>query len=411
MGCRKNLTTLTPAERTAFVNAFITLMDNGTTQTYADIHAGAGVHGHGGPAFVAWHREFVRRFELDLQSVDPNVALPYWDWTQANLDLTGTQSLIWRDDFLGGAGDTSAGTVGAFGGFPVTSGPFAGRFTRKPFSIFSFPGTGGDIATDMASPDFNVFRGIEGPHGSAHVFCGGDVQDFVQTCRTPDFWMIHCNVDRLWAQWIKDHQSEPGFEPYKPVSGGPTGHSLHDSMWPWNGTQVPFGVPPWVNSPEIVTPADLLDHLALGYRYDSVDGCIQIKPLKERIPKEFLPKERLPKELKERLPKEIQPKEFQPKERLPKEFIPKEFKERGPKEIKEQLPKEIKEDFPKEGGPKEIFENDPKRFTEGGVFIDPGLRPDLTGADLAFEPGVSGADVSGLRNDLLARRADLLRRR
>ncbi|WP_175481766.1 tyrosinase family protein [Palleronia pelagia] len=400
-------------------------MDDGTAQGYADIHAGAGAHGHGGPAFVAWHREFVRRFELDLQNIDPNVSLPYWDWTQANLNSSGTQSLIWRDDFLGGPGDNSSGSAGSFGGFPVTTGPFAGRFTRKPFDIFTFPGTGGDIAADMASPDFNVFRGIEGPHGSAHVFCGGDVQAFTETCRTPDFWLIHCNVDRLWAQWIKDHEGAPGFEPYKPVSGGPTGHSLNDSMWPWNGTQVPFGVQPWVNSPEIVTPADMIDHLALGYRYDTVDGCIDIKPLKERIPKEFLPKERIPKELKERLPKELSPKE-----RLPKELGPKELKERGPKEFKERLPKELKEGGPKEfkeggpkeikeggpkefkeGGPKEIFENDTKSFTEGGVFIDPGLRPDLTGADLAFEPGVSTGDVSRLRNDLLARRADLLRRR
>ncbi len=122
----------------------------------------------------------------------------------------------------------TAGSAGPFNGFPVTSGPFAGRFTRKPFNIFTFPGTGGDIAGSMANPDFNVFRDIESPHGSAHVFCGGDVQSFTETCRTPDFWMIHCNVDRLWAQWIKDHEGSPGFEPYKPVSGGPTGHSLND---------------------------------------------------------------------------------------------------------------------------------------------------------------------------------------
>ncbi len=137
-------------------------------------------------------------------------------------------------------------------------------------------------------------------------------------------------------------------------------------MWPWNGTSVPFGVQPWINSPEIVTPADLLDHLALGYRYDSVDGCIEIKPLKERIPKEFLPKERFPKELKERLPKEFKErlsKELQPKERLPKELMPKEFKERAPKEIKEN--------FPKEAAPKEIFENDRKTFVENDLFIDP----------------------------------------
>ena len=424
MGCRKNLTSLTPAERTAFVNAFITLIDNGTTQKYANIHASAMLHGHGGPAFVAWHREFVLRFELDLQAVDPDVSLPYWDWTQPNLDPTGTQSLIWRDDFLGGPGDDSSGSAGRFGGFPVTSGPFAGKFTRKPFNIFSSPGSGGLIATHTINPDFNEFRRIEGPHGSAHVFCGGDVQGFDTTCLTPDFWLIHCNVDRLWAQWIKDHEGAPSFAPYKPVVGGPTGHSLNDSMWPWNGTSNPVAIHPWVNSPEIVTPADMIDHLVLGYNYDSVDGCGSAKPFKEFLPKERLPKEGLPKEFlpKERLPKEGLPKEFLPKERLPKEGLPKEFlpKERLPKEglPKESSPKEFspKESSPKEGfskelGPKEVFEGGFKTPAEGNLFIDPGLRPDLSVADLALEPGVSDTDVSLIRDDLLSRRAALLRGR
>jgi hypothetical protein len=42
----------------------------------------------------------------------------------------------------------------------VTTGPFAGRFTRKPFGIFDLPGTGGTIAGHMADPDYNEFRRI-----------------------------------------------------------------------------------------------------------------------------------------------------------------------------------------------------------------------------------------------------------
>lgn len=393
MGCRKNLNKLTPAERTAFVNAFIQLMDDGTTDKYSQIHSGAGVHGHGGPAFVAWHREFVRRFELDLQAVDSSVSLPYWDWTSANINSAGTLSMIWRDDFLGGSGDNAGGgaPTGPNGGYPITSGPFAGRFTRKPFDIFSFPGTGGQIASFMASPDFGVFRQIEFPHGSAHVFIGGEPQSFTLTAGTPDFWLIHSNVDRLWAEWIRQHEGTPGFEPFKPASGGPTGHNLGDSMWPWNGTSIPFGVLPWVNSPEIVRPQDLLDHLALGYQYDTIDSCpIKLieRPTKSLtegdvfkgiLPKEFLPKERLPKEFR---PKELRPKELQPKEFLPKEFQPKELQ-------------------PKELSPKEI--------REGSLFIDPRLRPDLVGAGLAFEPDISDADLAVLRNELITRRANLLR--
>jgi tyrosinase len=400
MGCRKNIKSLTPGERTAFVNAFIALMDNGTAAEYAHVHSGAGVHGHGGPAFPAWHREYVRRFELDLQAIDPTVSLPYWDWTASNVNSAGTESYIWRDDFLGGPGDNSGGGLptGPRGGYPVTTGPFAGRFTRKPFNIFNSAGGGGTIATHMSSPDYNEFLKIEGPHGSAHVFIGGHPQAFDVTAGTPDFWMIHCNVDRLWAEWIRTHEGTAGFEPYKPLVGGPTGHSLNDSMWPWNGTTTPFGIPQYVNSPEIARPADLLDHLTLGYQYDTIDNCAVTIGPKKLFPKEFLPKELGPKELKEFQPKEFQPKEFQPKE----------FKERAPKEFKERAPKEFQ---PKEFSPKELREGPPrKNFREGPLFIDARLRPDLVGADLAFEPDIDDNDLMDLRNDLLARRAGLLRR-
>lgn len=401
MGCRKNLKRLTTAERTAFVNAFLALNASGRLNHYRQTHSGAGVHGHGGPAFPAWHREFVRRFEEDLQSVDPTVNLPYWDWTESNVNVAGTESYIWRDDFLGGSGDNAGGgpAPGPNGGYPVTSGPFAGLFTRKPFDIFSFPGTGGNIATAMANPDYNVFRNIEGPHGSAHVFIGGDPQSFAQTAGTPDFWLLHCNVDRLWAEWIEQHQGAPGFEPYKPAVGGPTGHSLNDSMWPWNGGSVPFVVAPWNNTPELVRPADLIDHRALGYDYDTLDPtCI---PVRKNIIKDFRDgggKSLLPKELKERGPKEL-------KERLPKELKergPKEFKEIGPKEFKERGPKEFKEIGPKEN--KDIREN-PKDFREvpdfDRPFIRPELRPDLRASALGFEP--DALEVEALRRRLFDR--------
>lgn len=352
MGCRKNLTRLTVAERQAFTNAVNQLRANGGYDTYVEQHRGAMSHGHGGPAFFPWHREFILRFERDLQAIDSSVSLPYWDWTQANLNGAGTESLIWREDFMGGPGAPGTGAV--------TSGPFAAwGLIRNPFNIFNFPGTGGDIALALASPDYTSFRQVEGPHGAPHVWVGGFVGNSRIAPSDPVFWLIHSNVDRLWAQWQQQHGSTPGFQPFLPLSGGPTGHNLNDTMWPWNGTTTPFGILPWTVAPEAVRPADLLDHRSLGYLYDPLDAVcravikVRIKELKDRQPKELAPKE-----FKERLPKELRPKEFLPKELSPKEIGPKEFKE-------------IRE------------------VPWGDPFIRPELRPDLAGAALRSEPDLN----------------------
>lgn len=264
MGCRTNLTTLTPARRRAFTNAVNLLHANGRYDSYVEQHRGAMGHGHGGPAFFPWHREYLMRFERDLQAIDPTVTVPYWDWTRANLNRAGTESLIWRADLMGGPGLPETGAV--------TTGPFASwGLIRNAFNIFEFPGTGGEIADGMDSPDYTVFREIESPHGAAHVWVGGFVGNAVIAPRDPVFWLIHANVDRLWAEWVQRHGSTAGFEPFLPLTGAAAGHNLHDTMWPWDGTAAPFGLQPWTSTPEPVRPADLLVHRTLGYRYDTID--------------------------------------------------------------------------------------------------------------------------------------------
>src|SRR4051812_36417413 len=312
MGCRKNLTKPTLAERTAFVNAVVALKAAGGYQKYVDIHNNAGSHGHGGPAFLPWHREFIRRFELDLQAIDSSVNLPYWDWTVENLNTAGTDSLIWASDFLGGPGDPA-------NNFLVTTGPFAAwGIRRNNFNKFQSPGGGGQITTLKAQLRYADFRGVESPHGGAHVWVGGDMGSVPTAVRDPTFFLLHCNVDRLWAEWTRDHTGQAGWVQYEPTSGGQQGHNLNDTMWPWNGTNVPVPVPPWNTTPENVHPVDLLEHRVVNF-YDTIDPECAPK-LKDRLPKELV-KDRLPKEFKERSPKETGkdnlPKEGT-KDRLPK---------------------------------------------------------------------------------------------
>ena len=86
MGIRKNQSSLTSAERSAYVSAVKALKASGAYDVFVAEHRAAFLAGpndpaHGGPAFLPWHREYLRRFERALQEFDPNVSLPYWDWT------------------------------------------------------------------------------------------------------------------------------------------------------------------------------------------------------------------------------------------------------------------------------------------------------------------------------------------
>jgi tyrosinase-like protein len=269
MGCRKSLARLTPAERTAFVNAVLALKASGKFDVYNTIHAStmdpAGVPVHGYPLFFPWHRRMILDFEHDLQAIDASVNLPYWDWTVENLNPAATESLIWRDDFMGGPGNAAPSG-------PV-SGPFAAwGFTRRNFDPFQYPGTGGTIATAMTQTNYSAFKsGIEGPHGAAHVWVGGDMADPMTSPHDPAFFLLHANVDRLWAEWIHAHQGMPGFQPYEPAGGTMVGQRLTDPMWPWDGSSRPVAMAPWSTAPVIVRPVDVIDHRALGYFYDTID--------------------------------------------------------------------------------------------------------------------------------------------
>ncbi|KHJ87855.1 hypothetical protein OESDEN_12360 [Oesophagostomum dentatum] len=69
---------------------------------------------HFGPAFLPWHREFVKRLEIALRQVDPDVALPYWDSTlDAGLD-DPTTSVMFSEELMGTTDSSGTVTTGLF---------------------------------------------------------------------------------------------------------------------------------------------------------------------------------------------------------------------------------------------------------------------------------------------------------
>jgi hypothetical protein len=300
MGCRKNQATLTTAEKTAFVNALLALKNNvpsrmGLTNRYDDYvqtHMNAMMAspgwGHQLPAFVPWHRELLRHFELDLQAIDPSVTIPYWDWTVAQ-DPNGPNSPF-TADFLGGDGDPAQNftvTTGAFaaanGKWPLAVQSDGFNVLRRQFGVnaptlpspaqlnVALADATYDVAPFTRSSASGFRNHLEGwiasgngpndappqNHNRVHVWCGGTMLPMTSP-NDPVFWLNHCNIDRQWGIWQAMH---PMSAPYLPVSGAPLGQNLNDNMIFFD-----VGPAPWTDT---ATPASVINHHLLGYSYDS----------------------------------------------------------------------------------------------------------------------------------------------
>jgi len=300
---RKNQSTLTAAEKSALVTAILLLKRSvpsqmGLTNRYDDyvqIHMDSMMMpdgsprvpgwAHRGPAFGPWHRALLRNLELDLQRAagDPSITLPYWDWTidQSPIPVAGSP---WTDDFLGAMDSTTD---------LVTSGPFrTGEWVLNvleqgdsdttlrralgrpdfqtnipPPPITTLPTTANVLSAKQETPydtppwqlgDNPGFRDrLEGWHGAGsihnrvHLWVGGSMLPSTSP-NDPVFFLHHCNVDRIWAQWQASHANLP-YAPDANQPGAPQGHKLNDAMMPWGGA---------------VTVQSTLDHRAMGYLYD-----------------------------------------------------------------------------------------------------------------------------------------------
>jgi tyrosinase len=229
---------------------------------------------HQGPAFLPWHREFILRFERELQLAlsDDNFGLPYWDWAADSSiddpgDPTRTAMVVWREDFMGGQG------------VPVSSGEFrggewtifpSGNLTRAFGTVASNLPTQNDvnaalqIGTYDRSPwhsgSTNSFRNqfegwipASGLHNRVHQWVGGAMM-LGTSPNDPVFFLHHCNCDRIWALWQICHPGVP-YAPDNSVTGAPEGHRLNDRMFPWTTA-----------SDRRIS--ELLDISMLGYSYD-----------------------------------------------------------------------------------------------------------------------------------------------
>jgi tyrosinase len=269
---RKDAESLTDLERDRFVSAFAALNNRGLG-LFRGFHAmhteDTNDEAHGLDAFLPWHRAYLLDLERELQVIDPAVALPYWRSDRPAPSLF------------------SADFIGAPSGPPEPGGGPPPRLSAaNPLRSWTIDGAPGiDRHPQFADPRFSAasdqpgrtvleestlllyarqedldygyedveppedgeigFRDILewNPHGASHVSFSGYIRSPGTAAGDPLFFLLHCNVDRIWAQWqwheerFDATQSDTYF--YRGNAGDAVstriGHNLLDTMWPWNG--------------------------------------------------------------------------------------------------------------------------------------------------------------------------------
>ena len=326
MSVRKNAKYLSPSEQADFVRACVMMKAHvvnpsaPASQQYDRWDEYVALHrmiqnafapsssfvnfGHGGSgaySFFSWHRYFLYRFELQLQSYVPGVTLPYWDWSDLSTLLT--------DSFLSPDGDFGTNIVSR--GYFAQDAPGSGTNpTPEPAwwptgltgwnlsaafpSNWSGPLTrniGGtlptlnDLRESLNKTNYSDFQDaiesgngltsfpFQQMHNGLHGYIGGHMGNPTASPFDPIFYLHHCNIDRMWAMWQMDgHANE------YPLLGGNGEHHRNDIMYPWTGGPVGYGT--YVNMAPIFMPdssalgaqrnVDTLDHRTLGYSYDTL---------------------------------------------------------------------------------------------------------------------------------------------
>ncbi|KRZ75246.1 putative tyrosinase-like protein tyr-3, partial [Trichinella papuae] len=168
---------------------------------------------HFGPAFLPFHRELLKNFELALRVYDEDVSLPYWDSSLDEGLPNAADSVLWSDEFFGN-GD----------GY-VSEGPFKNWLTLK--AVFNERKIVREIHGSEYGSLYNVndFRSIQSKsnyeeltncvdpffellYGGVTLWVGGHMKHPATAAEDPVYFFHQCFTDYLWEQFREKRQTE-----------------------------------------------------------------------------------------------------------------------------------------------------------------------------------------------------------
>lgn len=235
---RKEIRDMTDAERNTYINAIITLQSGSRPTRYdrlSQMHYNARGTAHGWAWFFSWHRAYLMEFQRLLRTVDSSIVIPYWDWSYDS--QAPELAPIWQSDWYGGNGRS--------GDRCVTNGKFSNYRPYYPQThclqrqwdngdrIYAYysPQALRDLI-DNSTP-YDTFRQrLEGaPHGQVHVSIGFDMSTMYSP-NDPIFFLHHCFIDKLWADWQAVSPSRQNDYGGQNADGTPA--TLNDRLTPLN---------------------------------------------------------------------------------------------------------------------------------------------------------------------------------
>lgn len=321
---RKDAETLTENERIRFIRAFSMLNQKDRYTFYkqfTDMHiANTDNEIHFYENFLPWHRLYLLNLERDLQAIDPSVSLHYWRW-----DFPAPN--LFSENFAGRMTTTTTAATST-PAFSLSNPwrnwkpPGSAQLLRSAFNWNLALNGGWDVLINRNAPEdyaINMGRGIyldlfwdqnrprgsrpgyifSAPHGGGHMSFRGQISDIPTAPQDPVFFMLHSNVDRLWAAWQNywDRFDPKADNSYSPQGLSPNrdlgfGAYSQQTQWPWNGDtqpprppQAPYGDFPTVKKGYNVLPKptaqptieEVIDYKgrldpnnSIGFDYDNV---------------------------------------------------------------------------------------------------------------------------------------------